>query len=108
MNSYQVKISNGKSWLSTEISREFIVFAGDMTAALMEATEETDKLKAALISKGLTRDKIGELVITSIHVQSEVAGRTSSKLLDHYGDGNTIDPNGWAERAARSVLERMK
>ncbi len=103
MRSYQVNISNDKSWISTgQISRTFLVFAEDMTGALMDATEQFDFLRTALLAEGCPEDNANSIRITGISEQSEICGKTALMTLSH-SEHDKLTPQSWAQKTALKI-----
>lgn len=105
MRSFSVKIGNDKSWsYNGAISREFLVFSEDIMGALMEAAEQMEALKAALLVEHCPEKDISTIRIHSLGEHAEVCGKTSVKLLSGSYVGDSMsDPDDWAKRTALKI-----
>ena len=81
MKAFAIKMGNDLAWLSNgAVNREFFVFAEDILGALVDAQEQADLVKEALLREGVPKDRVF-IRIRSIEERCEVAGRTSTRLL---------------------------
>jgi hypothetical protein len=107
MKCYSVRFGNEISWYhQSSIRREFLVFAEDITGALLEANDEVERLKGLLVHASMPVDINAGLRILEIREYADVVGRTSVKLLNSNDSDDKDDRDTWVSKLVAKMQRK--